>query len=515
MVHLSLLALIPLLGIAHPVPSDNASAPTSSVAPASLLSDDEESPKQPNILLIITDQFSPRALGIAGNSVVKTPRLDQLGEQGAYFRQGYCNDPICVPSRYSMLSGRYPTEIGVFTNSLPPIAGVRYLPEYLNDFGYFTGSSGKNHFIPEEETHGFQDLYRHAFYVSSYWTHYGPWYERRFKELGLKGDPYFWKRTKDWHKAIEPDDGGMCIINPYPAELCPENWVTLQALRLIDRAKEKDKPFFVHASYFAPHHPYGPLQEYYDLYEGVDMPLPPNFYHEKRSQRTYTDDEHKFIMRHYYGFVSQVDHYIGELLDGLDERGLAENTLVFMVSDHGDMMGEFGELTKGPPWEGSLGVPFFMRWPGRIPAGQVISEPVSLLDIVPTIFDALQEPAPEAAQGDSILPLAEAKIETLDREVYGIDVRINPFLFVSVRERRWKLIMRPQTRKFDAFALYDMENDTYELTDLSKEPEHKATLDRLKAKALAFWETQSLTVKRPFPEDQPYSAKPPLKERDR
>lgn len=514
MVYLSILALVTLLGVSDSPPS-NPPLIGSELTLADVAAPESESePKRPNILLIITDQFSPRTLGIAGNPVVQTPRLDQLGEEGAYFRQGYCNDPICVPSRYSMLTGKYPTEIGVFTNSQAPLEGLRYIPDYLNDFGYFTGSSGKNHFIPETETHGFQDLYRHAFYVSQGYSHYGPWYKRRFKEMGLKGDPFFWKRTEDWGEAIEPHDGGMCIINPYPAELCPENWVTHQALRLMDRAKEKGKPFFVHASYFAPHHPYGPLQEYYDLYEGVEMQLPPNFYHPKRGQRQYTDDEHKVIMRHYYGFVSQVDHYIGQLLDGLDERGLAEDTLVFMVSDHGDLMGEFGLLTKGPPWEASLGVPFFMRWPGRIPAGQVISEPVSLIDIMPTIFDAMEEPAPEDAQGDSILPLAEAKVETLDRVVFGIDVRVKPYLFITVRERRWKLIMRPKTRKFDAFELYDMDNDPYELTDLSKDEEHKETLERLVKTGVEFWKTQSPLVKRPFIWAAQSSGSPSLKERD-
>lgn len=510
MISVSLLALVPLLGVVEAAPTTPELSPS-----AAAISLEPGEPKQPNVLLIITDQFSPRAMGIAGNPIVKTPRLDQLGAEGAYFPQGYCNDPICVPSRYSMLSGKYPTEIGVYTNSQAPLPGVKFLPEYLNEFGYFTGSSGKNHFIPEEETHGFQDLYRHAFYVSGGYSHYGPWYKRRFKEMGLEGEPFFWRRTRDWHLSIEPDDGGMCIINPYPAELCPENWVTQQALRLMDRAKEKGKPFFVHASYFAPHHPYGPLQEYYDMYEGVEMPLPPNFNHEKRGQRLYTDDEHKVVMRHYYAFVTQVDHYIGQLLDGLDERGLAEDTLVFMTADHGDLMGEFGLLTKGPPWEASIGVPFFMRWPGRIPAGQTIREPVSNIDIVPTIFDAMNRPTPEGLGGDSILPLAEAKVETLDREVYAIDVRQNPFMFVTVREPRWKLILRPKTKKFDAFELYDMDNDPYELRDLSKDPEHEETLVRLGEKALAFWGEQEKHVVRPFPPGPPYKHKPPLEERDR
>lgn len=444
----------------------------------------------PNILLIIDDQHSRRALGVSGNAIVKTPRLDRLAAEGIWFSQGYCNDPICGPSRYSMLSGRYPSEIGALVNSMEPNADLKLLPEYLNELGYFTASAGKNHFSDKQASHGFQKIYPHAFYNVAGDSPYTQWYEENFHELGCEGEPYFWAPERGWVHRLDPTKG-LCTINPHPAELSQEHWTTERALDLIRESQEREEPFFVQASYFAPHHPYGPLQEFYDLYEGVEMELPESWYlPECERQKDFDEAEYKSIMRHYYAFVSQVDHYIGELLDGLEEMGLADDTLVIMVSDHGDMMGEFGQLRKGSPAEGALAIPFFVRWPNGLTGGKQVDAPVSLIDVLPTIFDAIGEDPPEVARGSSLLPLIEGRQEAREREVLAMDIRRDPFLFLVARDERFKLILTPQGSTARV-QLYDIQADPWELRDLSREPELKSDRRRLVKKLLDFWEEQS------------------------
>ena len=454
---------------------------------------------RPNILFILDDQHSPRALGVAGNASIQTPRLDQLASEGAYFRQAYCNDPVCGPSRYSMMSGRYPTEIGTYQNGHAPRPDVQFLAQYLTRWGYFTGSSGKTHFTPQDATHGFQELYRHSFYNCDSWSNYTPWYVAEFERRGLPGKALFWLPSEGWSRRMGGRASNLCTINPNPADLTPEHWITRKALSLIDEAQEQGKPFFVQASYFAPHHPYGPLQEFYDLYEDVELSLPASFPDDGEHFEDFTRAEFETIQRHYYGLVSQVDHYIGELLDGLEERGLADNTLVVMVSDHGDMMGEFGDLKKGSPMEGSLGVPFFVRWPARVPAGTRIDAPVSLIDVFPTVFDALGKPLPSEARGKSVLPLIDGSDDGLGREVYALDVRRSPFLLVVAREYRWKLILEGRGKNTPRLRLYDLIEDPWELNNRAHDPRVADVRNRLRTKAEAFWEDQRRHVPDPLP----------------
>ena len=451
--------------------------------------DTEVGASYPNVLLIIDDQHSRRALGVSGNPIVRTPRLDQLAAEGAWFSQAYCNDPICGPSRFSMFSSLYPSETGAIRNGVPLVEGIKLLPEYLSELGFFTGSAGKNHFADKEDTHGFQELHPHTFYGTPSDSPFTAWFEDRFGERGCEGEPYFWRAERGWMDRLD-GKSGLCTINPHPADLCMEHWTTERALDLMRQAKEEDRPFFVQASYLAPHHPYGPLQEFYDLYADDEMVLPESWSQAKIRNNEFTAEEFKVIMRHYYAYVSQVDHYIGELLDGLDDLGLREDTLVIMVSDHGDMMGEFGRLFKGVSEEGSLGIPFFIRWPGHVRGGVVADAPVSLIDVLPTIFDALDLSPLPTARGSSLLPLINGMEDPLDRVVYAMDLRAEPFLFLTVRDWRWKLTIRREGAGKLGARFYDMKNDPWELRDLAKDPAVRAPRERLRAMLSEFWMEQ-------------------------
>ncbi|MCL4685276.1 sulfatase-like hydrolase/transferase [Myxococcota bacterium] len=450
--------------------------------------------KPPNILLIVTDQHHHRALGAAGEPVVQTPSLDRLASQGIRFTAGYSNYPVCGPARYAMFTGHYPTELGTFDNEVAPRPGFRHIQSYLADAGYFTASVGKLHYAPYGETHGFEHVYHHEFLIdASGISHYAPWLAMRLRERGLPPPPPLLEPSKDWYLTVS----GLTGTNPLPEELTAEAWTTDKALRMIARAQAEQRPFFVHASYFPPHHPYVPLPKYLDLYRDAEMKLPHSFYAAPGAKPFggLSEADFREIRRHYFGSVSQVDHQIGRLLDGLDALGLAGDTLVFFVSDHGDLMGEFRLLTKSEPYEGSIRIPFLVRWPGRIEPGRVSGAPVSLVDVLPTILDAAGIPIPPQLRGQSILPLARGE-ETSpgERNAYALEVSVKPFRFLVVREERWKLTCRPRVDGSCEYRLVDLVADPDELDDRSTDPAARAHRDRLAAKLDAFWRRESAFV---------------------
>ncbi|MFT7670006.1 MAG: arylsulfatase A-like enzyme [Planctomycetota bacterium] len=468
----------------------------------------ERAKTRPNILLIMDDQHSARALGCAGNPVIRTPRLDQLAAEGAYFPAAYCNNPVCAPSRYSMFSGRYTPEIGALKNSIPPTEGIKFLAEHLAEDGYFTGLSGKSHFSPAWSTHGFQDIYLQNSYTAPSWTHYTPWLVREYLERGFEGSPHFWKTNREGTDPLDPAYG-ICTINPHPADISPEHWVTQMALRLMDEAIVADKPFFVNASYFAPHHPYGPLQQFYDLYEGVEIPLPSSYSEEAPSMTHHlTLDQYRVVQRHYYGFVSQVDHYIGELLDGLEERGLAEDTLVIMVSDHGDMMGEHNDLGKGVYAEGSVRIPFLLRWPRRVPPQQRIATRVSLIDVFPTVFDALHLELPSVARGNSLLPLVDGSggNSAPNRPVFISNHRRLPYAFISVLDGHFKLVHKKPAKGSYETLLFNIELDPDETKNLASDAAYGKVLAELEEQLSVYWESQKDYLPEKMPEPVPRPA---------
>jgi arylsulfatase len=505
-------ALILLLSkTAHAV----AQAPAAEMEPSSTAESGDDD--RPNVLVIVTDQQNRQTLGCMEGRKVKTPALDQLAAEGVLFRSGYCNDPICSPSRFSMLSGVYPTEVGAFLNHVRPREEVPLLSDLLGAAGFSTAAIGKVDFPDPDNPHGFDDVYLHYSYLNTNWSHWYPWFLRRAEEMGVSSDLSVIGRRSGGSTEVDV----LCLTNPFPDELTPEAWITEQSLKLMKRAKEDDKPFFINANYFAPHHPFGPVKRYLDMYKREEIELPPNFMDQEmipagtQSKRygAWDEDDWRKVLHHYYAFVSQVDHHIGKLLSGMEELGLADNTLVFFVSDHGDMAGEFRSMTKGQPFEGSIGIPFILRWPERVEGGKVLDAPVSLIDIAPTILEAIGEPIPERFRGSSLLDLIAGEQDPAEREVYVVDVRKNPFLLIVLREGDWKLSAIGHGGGRHRYRLVNLREDPHEVTDRVKDPAAADTLKLMREKLLAFWERESAFVPRPLPKPT-YTGKKSLPYKD-
>jgi arylsulfatase A-like enzyme len=321
---------------------------------------------RPNILFILPDQWRFDACGYAGNSDIKTPNLDRLGRESVSFVNAVSGLPVCCPMRASLLTGQRPLTHGVFLNDVPLNPHANTLAKVLAKAGYDTGYIGKWHlngdgrsaFISRERRQGFDYWkalecthdYNHSFY-------YGDTPEKREWE----GYDVF-AQTRDAQGYVR------------------------------NRAKSP-KPFFLMLAWGPPHDPYLTAPEKYRaMYDPQHLELRPNV-PEKMAAQT------RKQLAGYYSHCTALDDCIGELMKTLDESGLAENTLVVLTSDHGDMLGSQGLQKKQKPYDESIRVPLLFRWPGHLKPGQQLASPVNSEDLMPTILGLCGVRIPRSVEG--------------------------------------------------------------------------------------------------------------------
>lgn len=400
-----------------------------------------ESPK-PNILVIFTDDHGYADLSSQGVfDDVKTPHIDALAAGGARMTDGYVTAPQCVPSRAGLLSGRYQNRFGVESNG-QPLDGFnagQTIAERLKEAGYATGMTGKWHLGPAPEivTHGFDDVYYKNSNRSG-WANYD-----------LDGSD----------RPPGPEDCGLYHLDANSAATCA----------FIER--HHDEPFFFYCAYRAPHVPLDAPPKYLKRFPG-EMP-------ERRRQAL--------------AMLSAVDDGVGRILETLREHGLEERTLIFFIGDNGAPL-KIHKLDApggGPGWDGSLNdpmngekgmlaeggirVPFAVYWKGRIPAGQVYSQPVISLDVAATAVALAGLPHDPALDGVNLIPYLRGEAKGPPHEtLYWRWIAQS-----AVREGRWKYL-RGGAREY----LFDIEADKEEKHNLlAKHPE---IAQRLRTK-LADW----------------------------
>ena len=323
--------------------------------------------KAPNILFIQVDQLAASALKIYGNPVCQTPNLNRLAHEGFVFDNAYCNYPLCAPSRFSMAAGLLPSKIAAFDNGAEFPSSVPTYAHYLRGLGYYTVLSGKMHFVGADQLHGFEERLTADLYPADF-----QWAAN-------------WRETmhQDVTDSRMLDISGVCLNSP---QIEYDQRVAFEAERkLLALAKAgNQQPFFMQVSFTHPHDPYLCLQQYWDLYEGVEIPLPsvPASMigeHDPHSrillkqsglnERVVSDDEIRRVRRAYYAAISFIDEKIGRLLTILDGSGLAHNTVIVFTSDHGEMLGERGMWLKKnffePALKGAFTNPRAKAWPGE------------------------------------------------------------------------------------------------------------------------------------------------------
>jgi len=447
---------------------------------------------RPNILLLCTDQQRYDALGAQGNDEISTPNLDRLAEQGALFDQCYVQNPVCAPSRASLMTSRYVHSHGLWANGVSLPAGERIFTRDLADAGYDCGLVGKFHLAAcidgrTEQRHddGFRRFrWAHDAGHESPENQYHRWLEQRFPEL--------YDHARDPASPVQ--------YGSLPAEAHLTRWTAEETVGFLRDGRDPDKPFFWVANFYDPHHPFEAPPEYLARYEAGSISEPvgtpaeldtkPAIYAEasKRSYAghakgfaEYTPEEMRQARAAYYAMVTFIDDEVGRILDVLDEQGLADNTIVVFTSDHGEMLGDHQLMLKGPMmFDCAVRVPLIVRWPGVVPAGRRHDELVQWIDLAPTFIEAAGLPPMPTHQGGSLLPLVRG--DGAGFRDWALSEHRNsghpyePGVYTTMlRHDRWKVVVHhgaPVTSRDRTGELYDLRADPHELTNLWDDPEH-------------------------------------------
>ncbi len=440
-----------------------------------------------NILFLQVDQLAAQFLRSYGDPICHAPNLDRLAENGAVFETAYCNFPLCSPSRASMATGKLCSEIGAYDNAAELPASIPTYADYLRAAGYQTALSGKMHFIGPDQHHGFEtrltpDLYPADFSWVPNW--------------GQEG-------KRDTNDARSVTVAGICERS---VQIDFDDLVTFNAIRhLYDIVRsDDDRPFFLQVSYTHPHEPYLCRKEFWDLYDGVEIPAPsvpalPADQHDPHAARLladfamldkrFSDEDIQTARRAYYGSISYIDQMIGTILDTLEAIGKADDTVVVFTSDHGEMLGERGMWFKKHFYEPSLRVPLIIAG-GGFPAGRV-ETPASLVDLLPTFMGVAEgagwtSPV-EALDGiDLATVLDEPNPERPIYAEYLAEVTTAPIFMV--RQRRYKYI----TSTEDPPLLFDVVADPLERNNLAGVPEHADAEARLRGLVAQRWNSDAL-----------------------
>ena len=443
-----------------------------------------------NILVIMADQLTALALGCYHNAEVKSPHIDRLAAEGVLFDSAYSSSPLCTPARYAFMTGQNVSTCGGYDNAAYLPATMPTFAHYLRLMGYRTCLSGKMHFVGPDQLHGFEDRVTTDIYPADFgWI---PDWENADERIDL------W-----YHNMSSVKQAGVASITN---QLAYDDEVGSQAMRVLyDHARSEDqRPLCLVASFIHPHDPYATRQKYWDLYAGVDIPLPSvarpptQDAHNARLEKVIALDavdvsEQEIVnaRRAYYGNVSYIDEWLGRLRTTLDECGMAENTTIIFTSDHGDMLGEFGLWYKMSFREWSNRIPLIVHQPGRFSARQVAA-PVAQVDVLPTLVDiaaaatGVTPPPPiDPLHGRSLIPLCDGDAsndpDTCVSE-YLAEGTAAPMLMI--RRGQYKYI----SCSTDPELLFDLDNDPDELENLL---DHELLAD-FRRQAAAYWDTGAL-----------------------
>ena len=377
--------------------------------------------KRPNILLVSTDQQRWDALGVNGNPDIRTPNLDRLAAEGTNLDHFFVQNAVCMPSRVSMLTGQYPSTLGITRNGIPVPEDTVTLPRLLRSYGYTSGNIGKLHFLPHANrdhreihpSYGFDHL-EISDEPGCYEDAYRAWVRRKAPDqldlisVGLPPATETWQRTMQIDDGIRhPEQRFLKCAIPFRgrSDLTHSAFVAEQTIEFL--ARHREGPFLCIAGFYSPHSPWVAPQEFIDLYDPAALALPafPEEIDARRSESNFSDRELRAARQGYYAMVSEVDHHVGRILARLDEMGLSENTVVVFTSDHGEWLGEHLRYGKGHPGHDCVSrVPLIVRWPGGgLDCGKTLHGFVEGVDLVPTLLECVGMPVPHHIQGRSTL----------------------------------------------------------------------------------------------------------------
>jgi arylsulfatase A-like enzyme len=381
----------------------------------------ETTMRRPNILILYTDQQRWDALGANGNPEIHTPNLDRLAEESLNFTHCFVQNPLCMPSRISFLTGQYPSTLGITHMAVPVPEDTPTLARLLKSYGYYTANIGKLHFLPHANRdhraphpdYGFDHL-EISDEPGCYEDAYRAWVRRKAPEhldnisAGLPQKTAVWQETMNVADGIRhPQERFPKRPVPFqaPDELTHSAFVAEQTSAFL-RSQSEDRPFLCIAGFFSPHSPWLVPQSFLDQYdpESFTMPSFPNDIEKRRNDEGFDDSVLRAARHGYYAMVSEVDHHVGQILDTLDESGLKDNTIIVFTSDHGEFLGEHLRWGKGYPSPDCVSrVPLIIRPPqSALIELRSIDTIVEAVDVLPTLLDYAAIQVPPLVQGRSL-----------------------------------------------------------------------------------------------------------------
>lgn len=428
--------------------------------------------KKMNVLFLVADDYCAE-MGAFGNPIVQTPNLDKLAARGVKFDRAYCQYPLCGPTRCSFMSGMRPAHIGVITNG-PTVRDFKpdvvTLPQLFRNNGYFSARVGKIYHLGIPNNVGTP----------------GP------------DDPISWDYTFNPKGAEYTTDGDFFDPDPKYGQGFKRTMGTGdgheqhdfqaadEAIKLL--REHKDKPFFLAVGFIRPHVPEIAPKKYFDLYDMSKIQLPavaPNdrddipaaAFHRIEPWWGMDELQCRESIRAYYATISFMDAQLGRVVDELDKLGLADNTIITFVGDHGYLLGQHQAWQKMMLFEGVARVPFIVAMPKSATAGKTAHGLIESVDLYPTVASACGLTPPADVDGTSLLPMVNDPTSTLHEAAFTQVRRGDKVQGQSIRTDRWRLTV--WTGDGGGIELYDEQNDPNEWKNLATDPANAELIETL------------------------------------
>ncbi|MCF7957323.1 MAG: sulfatase [Phycisphaerae bacterium] len=418
------------------------------------------SAKRPNIVFVFADQMRAHAMGCMGNTQVITPHLDKLAGDGVLVTNAVSCQPVCTPDRAHLMTGRYSHTTGVVHNDIRLPDSETLISELMKKQGYTTGYIGKWHLA------------------------------------GNRSNPVDAKSRRGWDF--------WAVRNCSHQHSKPEYWVndSTESIRIpgwepevqTDLAiefikKNKQVPFCLYLSFGPPHNPYIAPKKYLEMYKDKTLTARPNVPGGKTTN-----------LLQYYAMTTSLDICMGRIDEALKQAGVSEDTIVVFTSDHGDMLGSQGHRLKQRPWEESINIPFILRYPRKIKAGQRRDWIVSSVDVMPTLLGLCDIAIPPQVQGldYSATFLGKSQVQRDAAFLFNVHTGGGPKTdWRGIRTREWTYAYHFA----GDWVMYDLKNDPYQLKNLIDDPKYAARKKQLRA--------QLETMRKDLGESLPLNGKMP------
>jgi choline-sulfatase len=425
---------------------------------------------QPPILILMPDQQRWDALGCAGTPAVRTPNMDRIAAEGVRFSNAVSVSPLCMPARAAFVTGLYPHNFGMWTNSGELPADDETLFQCLQRAGYRVAYVGKSHFYPHGDFHMHEredwmrrrgiDIVRectgpHATtrtrsFVTDRWERKGLW--QVFK------DDYARRGKAGPVEALWP--------SPLPDDEHLDALIGEKALEVIE-AYDEERPLCLFVGFGGPHEPWDAPARWAETYDPADCvtgipceALPATLPEHARERLSHGRHENipeeaaRKIHALYYAKVSHIDHWFGRIMDAFERRGWLQEALIVHWTDHGEMLCDHGRFHKSVFYDGSVRIVMTVRWPGRVEAGQVCGALVETIDVFPTILEAVGAEHSGRCLGRSLWPCLRDPSAEIREAAFS---EVNETTMVMTRTHKYA--MDSQGR---GYMLHDLERDPRE-----------------------------------------------------